>query len=235
MRYLARMNVLFGAAAIAAVSLTPAQAQMPVIDNAVLTQATQTAGNTANIMQTNQQIMTFTQQTLAAVTGNRSTGSMATAALGSGFSMASAPSLTSLLGGGGMNWGSLGSFGNAAATIINGLNLVRTLSGAASATSGTDQAYAGAVNTTAALTGIIQGAQSAATSRTTALQGSSAQIGTAPDIKGSIDQNSQMQIQTAQTINEVIGAVNNTNAALNAQQMQDLAAAAKQSQLMNNH
>jgi hypothetical protein len=58
-------------------------------------------------------------------------------------------------------------------------------------------------------------------------------IGTAPDIKGSIDQNSQTQVQTALTINEVIGGVNATNAALNAQQMQELAAQAKAVQVMN--
>jgi hypothetical protein len=139
----------------------------------------------------------------------------------------------SLLGGSSMSWGSLGSFGTAAATIINGLNLVNTLSGNATPLTGTDQAYVGAVNTAAALTGIVQGAQSAATSRTTALTGAGALVGTAPDIKGSIDQNSQAQIQTALTINEVIGAINSTNAALNAQQLQELAGQAKAVQVMN--
>jgi hypothetical protein len=230
------LNAICGAAlAVGVVGLgsAPVFAQMAVIDSANLSQNTTTANNTASIMQTNQQILTATQQTLAAVTGNRSTGSMASAAIGSGFSMSSAPSLGSLLGGASMNWGSLGSFGSTAATIINGLNLVKTLSGSSTPTTGTDQAYLGAVNTAAALTGIVQGAQSAATARTSALQGSSAMIGTAPDIKGSIDQNSQMQIQTAQTINEVIGAVNSTNAALNAQQMQELAGQAKAVQIMS--
>ena len=99
--------------------------------------------------------------------------------------------------------------------------------------SGSDQAYSGAVNTAAALTGIVQGAQSAATARTAALTGAGGLIGTAPDIKGSIDQNSQAQIQTALTINEAIGAINSTNAALNAQQLQELAGQAKAVQFMN--
>jgi Type IV secretion system proteins len=219
--------------AVLTAELGAARAQVPVIDNATLTQATTTASNTAQIMASNQQILTATNATLAAVTGARQTGSLASAAIGSGFSMTSAPSMGSLLGGSSMSWGNLGSFGTAAATIINGLNLVNTLSGNATPLTGTDQAYVGAVNTAAALMGIVQGAQSAATSRTTALTGAGALVGTAPDIKGSIDQNSQAQIQTALTINEVIGAINSTNAALNAQQLQELAGQAKAIQVMN--
>ena len=208
-------------------------AQVPVIDQATLSQATTTASNTAAIMNTNQQILTQTQATLAAVTGNRTTGSMTSAALGSGFSMSSAPSLSSILGGGQMSWGSLGAYGQAAATIVNGLNLVQTLSGNVSATlSGTDAAYQGAVNTAAALAGVVAGAQTAAAARSTALQGTGALIGAAPDIKGSIDQNSQMQVQTALVINELIGVMNSANASMNAQQMQELAGQSKATQIM---
>ncbi len=214
-------------------ALGGASAQVPVIDAATLTQATTTAGNTAQIMQSNQQILTATNATLAAVTGARTTGTLGSAAIGGGFSMTSAPSMGSLLGGSSMSWGNLGSFGTAASSIINGLNLVNTLSGNAKPLSGSDQAYSGAVNTAAALTGIVQGAQSAATARTAALTGAGGLIGTAPDIKGSIDQNSQAQIQTALTINEAIGAINSTNAALNAQQLQELAGQAKAVQFMN--
>ncbi len=214
-------------------ALGGASAQVPVIDAATLTQATTTAGNTAQIMQSNQQILTATNATLAAVTGARTTGTLGSAAIGGGFSMTSAPSMGSLLGGSSMSWGNLGSFGTAASSIINGLNLVNTLSGNAKPLSGSDQAYSGAVNTAAALTGIVQGAQSAATARTAALTGAGGQIGTAADIKGSIDQNSQAQIQTALTINEAIGSINSTNAALNAQQLQELAGQAKAVQFMN--
>jgi hypothetical protein len=210
-----------------------ALAQVPVIDQATLTQATQTASNTAAIMNTNQQILTQTTATLAAVSGMRATGTMTSAALGSGFSMSSAPSLSSILGGGQMSWGSLGAYAQTAATIINGLNLVQTLSGNASATlSGTDTAYQGAVNTAAALAGVVAGAQTAAATRTAALQVSGALVGTAPDIKGSIDQNSQMQVQTALVINELIGVMNGANAALNAQAMQELAGQSKATQIM---
>ena len=50
-------------------ALGVASAQVPVIDAATLTQATTTAGNTAQIMQSNQQILAATNATLAAVTG----------------------------------------------------------------------------------------------------------------------------------------------------------------------
>jgi hypothetical protein len=210
-----------------------ALAQVPVIDQATLTQATQTAQNTAAIMNSNQQILTQTQQTLAAVTGNRTTGSMTSAALGNGFSMSAAPSLSAVLGGGQMSWGNLGAYGQQAAAIINGLNLVRTLSGNSGGTlAGTDTAYQGAVNTAAALAGVVAGAQTAAASRTAALQQSGALVGSAPDIKASIDQNSQMQVQTALVINELIGVMNGANAALNAQAMQELAAQSKAAQIM---
>ncbi len=232
MRHLSKK--LLGGAALVFVTAR-AFAQVPVIDSATLSQATTTASNTASIMATNQQILTATNATLAAVTGARTTGSMSTAAIGSGFSVASAPSFASLLGGTNMSWGSLGSYGSTAATIINGLNLVATLSGNATAATGTDQAYMGAVNTSAALTGVVQGAQAAATTRASSLQGASALVGTAPDIKGSIDQNSQMQVQTALTVNEAIGAVNAGNAALNAQMQQMLAVQAKTAQVFTSH
>ncbi|MFW8584180.1 hypothetical protein ACOJBM_02190 [Rhizobium beringeri] len=80
-------------------------------------------------MSSNSGILQTVNKTLAAVTGNRSTAQIAGTALGSGFSMGNAPDFSSLLSGQ-MSWGDLGSFGNTAATILNGLNLVKSLSGA---------------------------------------------------------------------------------------------------------
>jgi hypothetical protein len=125
----------------------------------------------------------------------------------------------------------LGQYGSLASSIINGLNLVKTLTGATSSSTATDQAWTGAVNTSAAITAAVAGAQAASTSRSSAFTSAASQIGGAPDIKGSIDQNSQLQTQTGQTINELIGTVNLTNAALNAQAQQDLAAQSKLSNM----
>jgi hypothetical protein len=88
-------------------------------------------------------------------------------------------------------------------------------------------AYVGAINTAAALTAAIAGAQSASSTRGASFTTAAGTIGTAADIKGSIDANSQLQVQTGQTINELIGAVNLTNSALNAAAQQDLAAQSK--------
>ncbi len=215
----------------ALVAAGSAFSQVPVIDSATLTQATQTAQNTAQIMNTNQQILTTVNQTLSAVTGTRTTSTLSSLGLGSGFSMSSVPGLSSLLGGGGMSMAGLGQYGSLASSIINSLNLVKTLTGASSATMPTDQAWTGAVNTVAAITAAIAGSQAASTARTTAFQGAAGQVGSARDIKASIDQNSQLQTQTGLTINELIGSVNLTNAALNAQQQLDLAAQAKVSRM----
>jgi Type IV secretion system proteins len=215
----------------ALVAAGSAFSQVPVIDSATLTQATQTAQNTAQIMNTNQQILTTVNQTLSAVTGTRTTSTLSSLGLGSGFSMSSVPGLSSLLGGGGISMAGLGQYGSLASSIINSLNLVRTLTGASSASMPTDQAWTGAVNTAAAITAAIAGAQAASTTRSSAFRGAAGQVGTAQDIKASIDQNSQLQTQTGLTINELIGSVNLTNAALNAQQQQDLAAQAKVSRM----
>ena len=71
----------------ALVAAGSAFSQVPVIDSATLTQATQTAQNTAQIMNTNQQILTTVNQTLSAVTGTRTTSPLSSLGLGSGFSM----------------------------------------------------------------------------------------------------------------------------------------------------
>jgi hypothetical protein len=212
---------------LAAVPCGNLYAQVPVIDDATLSQTTKTASNTAQIMSSNSDILQTVNRTLAAVTGNRSTSEIAGAALGSGFSIGSAPDFSSLLSGQ-MSWGNLGSFGNTAATILNGLNLVKTLSGQTDSVNLTrgDKAYQGLVNTATALTASIAGTQNSAQQRSTAFQAVQGQIGTATDIKGSIDQNSQVQTQTAQTVNELVGAVNAGNAALNAEQVRQLAAEA---------
>lgn len=211
---------------------TGAFAQVPVIDQATLTQATQTASNTSAIMNTNSQILTQVTATLSAVTGNRTTGSLSTAALGSGFSMTGAPDLSSILGGGAMSWGSLGSFGQTATTIINALNLVKTLSGNTTSPTGSDNAYIGAVNTASALAGVIGGAQSSASTRSASFTAAAGQIGSQADVKGAIDANSQLQVQTGLTINELIGVMNAANASLNATAMQELAGQAAAAQVM---
>jgi hypothetical protein len=133
-----------------------------------------------------------------------------------------------------MAWGKLGSYGTTASTILNGLNLVKTLSGQTNSASYTrgDKSYQALVNTATALSAAISGTQASTEQRVQSFQTVESKIGTASDIKGSIDQNSQVQTQTAQTVNELVGAVNAGNAALNAQQMQQIAAEAAIAEFM---
>ena len=221
------MRTLLFAATLLAVSAPSAFAVMPVIDTANLAQAQAVAANTLAIMQSNQQIQLLTQQVLTATTGNRTStaGQFGSAALGSGFNVTQAPNLGSILSTGMLSWGSLGSGASqTAASLINGLNLVQSLSGLVTGQSTTqDKSYATAVSTATALAGLIAATQGASQTRQLSFQTASGQIGQAPDLKGSIDQNSQLVVQGSQTMNEIIGAINNVLTAQNLRNTQDIA------------
>ena len=205
----------------------PALAQVPVIDGANLAQATQTATNTLSIMQSSQQIQQLTQQVLAAVTGDRSSAAQqfAQAALGNGFNVSQAPDLGLILSTGALSWGGLnGPASQIASTLINGLSLVQTISGLVSGALTTqDKSYKAAVSTVTALAGLISATQSASQARQQAFQQASGQIGQAPDLKASIDQNSELVVQGSQTMNEMIGGINNVLTAQNVKNTQAIA------------
>lgn len=195
-------------------------AQMAVIDNANLTQAQQIASNTSEILKSDQQIMQYTQKTLEAVTGDRSSiaqGQLSQLALGSGFSMGSAPSLSSVISGGTLSFtGMAAGSQNIVSQMISGLQLLNSLTGLGTASSHpNDKAYTNAVNVASTLTGLVNSTQGAITTRGQSFKTGGQAIGSSKDIKGSIDQNSQIQIQTGQTINELTGVMNNAVTAAN--------------------
>ncbi|MEY9785383.1 type IV secretion system protein [Sinorhizobium fredii] len=204
-----------------------ATAQVPVYDGAVHKETVQTTQNTKSILDSNEKIQEQTKSILEAVTGNRQDGSsFANAALGGGFNFGQAPSFSDVLSGGSMNWGSLGGdFQKIASTLINGMKLVQSLSGKENmASSSSNQAaYESVVNMATSLAGMVSGSQAAVANRTTQFQNASGQIGQSQDIKGSIDMNTQMQLQTAQTTNEAIGAVTSLGAAEQSKLMKQLA------------
>ncbi|HXH47635.1 MAG: type IV secretion system protein [Bradyrhizobium sp.] len=206
-----------------------ANAQVPVIDSANLTKAQQIATSTQQILTADQQILQFTQKTLQAVTGDRSSqaqGSLAQMALGGGFSMAQAPSLGSVISGGALSFAGMGAGSqNIVSTLINGLQLVQTITGLANGqTNPVDTAYKNSVNVAATLSGLINSTQTAMQTRSQAFTQGGQQIGTAQDLKGSVDQNTQVQIQTGQTINELNGVVNNAATAANQANLDRIAA-----------
>ncbi|MBQ8106541.1 MAG: conjugal transfer protein [Bradyrhizobium sp. PARBB1] len=224
------MRTLFATAVLfTALGLTPGMAQVPVIDNANLAKAQQIATDTKSILTADQQIMQFTQKTLQAVTGDRTSqaqGSLAQMALGSGFSMAQAPSLGSVISGGALSFAGMGAGSqNIVSTLINGLQLVQTITGLANGqTHAVDTAYKNSVNVAATLSGLINSTQSAVQTRSQAFTQGGQQIGSAQDLKGSVDQNTQVQIQTGQTVNELNGVVNNAAAAANQANLDRIAA-----------
>ena len=222
------MKRIILAALIVAAGTMSALAQVPVIDSANLAQSQQIATTTNNILTQEQQILTQTKKTLAAVTGDRSSvaqGSLAQMALGSGFSMSQAPSLGSVMSGGTLSFAGMGSQSQGfVSTLINGLQLVKSISGLINgqATAG-DQSYQNSVNVASTVAGLISATQSSILSRNSAFASGGAQIGSAPDLKGSVDQNTQVQIQTGQTINELTGVVNTAVTAANQANLDRLA------------
>jgi hypothetical protein len=204
-----------------------AQAQVPVIDNANLTQAQQTASNTRQILTTDQSILSNVQKTLQAVTGDRSSlsqGSLAQMALGGGFSIGQAPSLGSVISGGPLSFAGLGgSSQSIISTLISGLQLVKSLTGQASALPA-DQAFTNSSNTTATIVGLINSTQGTVTSASNSYTTGAQSIGSSPDVKGSIDQNSQIQAQNGQSIVQLNGTVNTAAAAANQANLDRIAA-----------
>ncbi len=195
-------------------------AQVPVIDDANLTQAREIASATNQILSTDRNIMSYTQKTLQAVTGDRSSqaGQLAQMALGQGgFSMGNAPSLGSVISGGSLSFTGLGNGSQGiVSNLINGLQLVKSISGLINGQSTQmDKNYSSLVNVAATVTGLVDSSQSGVKTRSSAFQSGAQKIGTAQDIKGSIDQNSQIMVQTGLTVNELIGAVNTATAAAN--------------------
>lgn len=208
------MTKLFKTIKIACVILavaSPAFAQIPTFDSATFNQARQTSETTNEILDTSKDVLETVTQTLTAVTGDRSqeSGQLSNVAVGNGFSVSSLPSFDSILSGSQPNFGGLsGDIQQIATTFINGLQLVRSLSGQENSGQASDQSYENLLQTVTGVSALINGAQSAVTSRTSSLEQASSQIGTSQDVKGSIDQNSQIQVQTGLVLNELIGVMN---------------------------
>ena len=209
-----------GSAAAAIMAASGAVAQVPVIDSANLTKAQEIATATNSILAADREIMKYTQATLQAVTGDRSSqaGQLAQLALGGGgFSMGSAPSLSSVISGGSLNFGGMGSGSqNIVSSLINGLQLVKTISGLINGqTTSMDKSYSQLVNTAGTITGLVDSTQSGVQTRSSQFTSGARMIGQAQDLKGSVDQNSQIMVQTGLTVNELIGVVNTATAAAN--------------------
>ncbi|KSV73634.1 conjugal transfer protein [Sinorhizobium sp. Sb3] len=196
-----------------------ALAQVPVIDGANLKIAQQTSATTDKILGTNKEVLKTVQETLQAVTGERGSDAnqMQNLAIGNGFSVSQMPSFDSLMSGGVPNFGSMGGdISKVATTFINGLQLVKNLSGQAGSSFSGDKSYEEMVNTVLGVAALVTGSQKAVQTRRTSFEQAGANIGQAKDIKGSIDQNTQLQVQAGLTVNELIGVMNGAVSSLQA-------------------
>ncbi|WP_292374610.1 type IV secretion system protein [Mesorhizobium sp.] len=189
-------------------ALSPARADMPVIDKTNYAVARKTADITAKILDTNKDVLATVEKTLQAVTGDRGSdaGSLKDLAIGNGFSVSSVPSFDKLLQDGMLDFGAMnGNVAEAASTFINGLKLVRSLSGKEDSGLASDKSYEELMRTVLGVAAMINGSRQAVETRRAALEGAGQGIGQATDVKGSIDQNTQLQVQTGLTLNEMIG------------------------------
>lgn len=205
--------------AVAALFLaTTAHAQIAVIDNKNLSVAKENAENTNAIMQSNKDILEKSAEILKALSGSRSgTLGIGTQGLGGGMSVASAPSLGSILNGGTLSFGGLSSdVQKIAGAVINGLQLVKSLQTLNEGESSSlNNAWSGSVNVAALLSALTTQASQGVTTREQSLQSATGQIGQAEDVKGSVDENTRMQLETARAVNEVISVNNAAVSALN--------------------
>ncbi len=212
------MKSLVLATALVAVSV-PALADVPVIDKANLTIAKKNAENTGKIMNTNTDILAKTSEILTALSGARDgTMGISSSGLGGNMSVSAAPSFSSIMNGGTLSFGGLDANSqNIAATLINGLQLVKQVKAIVQGedASAMNSAYSGGVNTVALLSALTQQATQGVTQREQSLQSVTGQIGSQEDVKGSVDANTRMTLETARTINELIGVSNGTVSALN--------------------
>jgi hypothetical protein len=195
-----------------------AMAQIAVIDGANLDVARQNAKNTNSIMDSNKEILEKSEQILQSLTGSRD-GSLGIGQMGLGgnMSVAQAPSFGSILNGGALSFGGLSpEIQKIAGAVINGLQLVKQLQQVTGGqNSAINTAYSGSVNVASLLSALTSQASQGVTQREQSLQSASGQIGQSEDVKGSVDQNTRMQLESARAVNELIGVQNGAVAALN--------------------
>jgi len=213
------MKLIILTAGFSVLALSLAHADVPVIDKQNYAIAKQTADTTDHILDTNKNILTTVEDTLKAVTGDRGSTAqpLQNLAIGQGFSVSSMPSLDSLIKDGIPNFGSMsGDVSKVATSFINGLQLVKSLSGKDNSDLASDKSYEQLVNTVLGVSALINGSQGAVETRKSAFEAAGQQIGKAQDIKGSIDQNTQLQVQSGLTLNEMIGVMNGAVTSLQA-------------------
>ncbi|WFS69574.1 conjugal transfer protein (plasmid) [Agrobacterium leguminum] len=209
------------AGAFSVLAMSSAYAQVPVTDAANIAINEQIKQLSAQIQQDTSVVKDNTTKTLQAITGDRTqdANQFASLATGNGFSMGQAPDFNSILSGNSAVFGGIGGqFQNSAAKLINGLNLVKMVAdGAGIDLSGANQAYSQGINALTTMTALTDAMNTATKDRQNSFQQATQEIGKATDLKGALEQNTQMVLQGNQTANEAVGSLNNQVMMLNQQ------------------
>ena len=208
------MKTIILASAAALLFSTATFAQVPVTDGANTAVNEKIKALTSQIQSDTTIIKDNTTKTLQAITGDRTqdAGQFSSLATGGGFTMSQAPDFGAILQGNQASFGGIGGqFQNMAAQVINGLNLVKMVKDAVTGgeLTGANQAYNQGVQTLTALTAMTDAMNAASKERTNAFTNAAGQIGTAQDMKGALEQNTQMVLQGNLTAGEAVGALNN--------------------------
>ncbi len=216
------MNRIFLAVALGVNATQNAFAQVPVKDSENIEAAQEIERLSKQIQQDTSIVKDNVTKTLRAIVGDRTqdAGQFAKLATGNGFSMGQAPDFNAILSGNQAVFGDIsGQFQKTAAKLINGLNLVKMVVDTAESSelSGANQAYSQGVNALTSLTALTDAMNSATKERQNAFMQASEKIGTAQDLKGALEQNTQMVLQGNQTANEAVGSLNSQVMLLNQQ------------------
>lgn len=203
-------------------ALSPVLAQVPVRDSANISASEEIARLSKQIQEDTSVVKDNTTKTLQAITGDRTqdAGKFSQLATGNGFSMSKAPDFGSVLSGNEAVFGGIGGeFQNAAAKLVNGLNLVKMITDTVKgdSLSGANQAYSQGANTLTTMMALTDAMNSATKDRQNSFMQATEQVGTAQDLKGALEQNTQMVLQGNQTANEAVGSLNNQVMLLNQQ------------------
>ncbi len=179
----------------------PTEANTLSIDNttkSILGTDKEISKNTSDILDTDKKILDTVEKTLKAITGDRTKDSQ-TASAAAGQTSTSANSTPSLAS-------------QAATAAIDNISKMATVTFGTTATPGDGKtknpSLQASATTTVDLGAIIAGILKASIARDASLQQASQQIGQTQDLKGSIDQNSQLQVQNGKILNEIVGVLN---------------------------
>jgi hypothetical protein len=216
------MKAFIIAAVLGIIAAPHAHAQVPVKDAENISLSEEIKRLSSQIQQDTSVVKDNTTKTLQAITGDRTqdASEFAKLATGNGFSMGQAPDFNSILSGNQAVFGGIGGqFQNTAAKLINGLNLVKMIADTVKGgeLSGANQAYSQGVNALTTMTALTDAMNSATKDRQNSFMQATQQVGTAQDLKGALEQNTQMVLQGNQTANEAVGSLNNQVMLLNQQ------------------